>query len=213
MKLKVCGLNNVSNIKEVVKLQPDFVGFIFHKASKRNCVVPSDFVKKLNTAKTKKVGVFVNEPIDFVLRIVNSFGLDYVQLHGDEGVAYCKELKNKGVKIIKVFSVDVSFNMNQTADFQFCDYILFDTKGDLPGGNGFQFNWKILECYTGSVPIILSGGIDLSHSSVIKKMSREIPHLSVVDVNSKFESEPGLKKIEMVKSFMNEIKNKKYVLR
>lgn len=211
MKLKVCGLNDVSNIKKVVQLQPDFIGFIFYERSSRNCTVSSNVIKTLNLGATRKVGVFVNEPIANLLQIVNDCGLDYVQLHGGESAEYCNEVKNSGVKIIKAFSVDESFDMDVTNEFQFCDYLLFDTKGENPGGNGMQFNWDILQNYKGEVPFILSGGLELKHSNSLREIRNVYPLLSVLDINSKFEIEPGLKKIDLVEEFINEIKMNKHV--
>ena len=211
MKIKVCGLNNVANVKEVVQLQPGFIGFVFYDKSSRNCTVASNFVRDLKLGRTKKVGVFVNEPKDKLLRTVNDFGLDYVQLHGGESVAYCEELIASGLKLIKAFSIDDSFDMNDTNAFQFCDYLLFDTKGKNPGGNGTQFNWEVLNNYKGAVPFILSGGLELKHLSSLQEISQSYPLLSVLDINSKFEIKPGLKNIDLVGEFINEINMNKHV--
>jgi len=211
MKIKVCGLNEVANSKEVLQLQPDFIGFIFYDKSLRNCTIAKDVVKVLKVNTVKKVGVFVNKSIENVLRIVKDFGLDYVQLHGGESVEYCKQIKDEGIKIIKAFSVDDSFDMDETNPFEFCDYFLFDTKGENPGGNGVQFDWDVLKKYKGKTPFILSGGIELQHSKPIKGLIDELPLLAVLDINSKFEIKPGLKRIDMVEEFINEFKMNKHV--
>ena len=211
MKIKVCGLNDVGNVTEVVQLQPNFIGFIFYDKSPRNCSVASNFVRDLKVDTTKKVGVFVSEPKDKLLRTVNNFGLDYVQLHGGESVDYCRALKTAGLRIIKVFSIDDSFDMNDTNAFQFCDYLLFDTKGKKPGGNGKQFNWEVLNKYKGAVPFILSGGLELKHLSSLQEISQSYPLLSVLDINSKFEIKPGLKNIDLVGEFINGINMNKHV--
>ena len=211
MKIKVCGLNDVVNVTEVVQLQPNFIGFIFYDKSPRNCTMASPVVRDLKLNGTKKVGVFVNEPKDKLLRTVNEFGLDYVQLHGGESVAYCKALITAGLKLIKVFSIDDSFDMNDTSAFQFCDYLLFDTKGKNPGGNGTQFNWDMLNKYKGNIPFILSGGLELMHLSSLQEISQSYPLLSVLDINSKFEIKPGLKNIDLVGEFINGINMNKHV--
>jgi phosphoribosylanthranilate isomerase len=211
MKVKVCGLNDVSNVTEVLQLQPSFIGFIFYDKSPRNCTMAAPVVRDLKLNGTKKVGVFVNEPKDKLLRTVNEFGLDYVQLHGGEPVAYCKALITAGLKLIKVFSIDDSFDMNDTSAFQFCDYLLFDTKGKNPGGNGTQFNWDMLNKYKGNIPFILSGGLELMHLSSLQEISQSYPLLSVLDINSKFEIKPGLKNIDLVGEFINGINMNKHV--
>ena len=211
MKIKVCGLNNVANVKEVVQLQPGFIGFVFYDKSSRNCTVASNFVRDLKVDTTKKVGVFVNESKEDILRTVNDYDLDYVQLHGGESVDYCRALKTAGLRIIKAFSIDDSFDMNDTNAFQFCAYLLFDTKGENPGGNGTQFNWDILNKYQGAVPFILSGGLELKHLSSLQEISKRYPLLSVLDINSKFEIKPGLKNIGLVGEFINGINMNKHV--
>ena len=211
MKVKVCGLNDVSNVTEVLQLQPHFMGFIFYDKSARNCTIVNNVVRELKLGKTKKVGVFVNETREKLLQTVNDFGLDYVQLHGGESVAYCTELVASGLKLIKAFSIDDSFDMNDTNAFQFCDYLLFDTKGKNPGGNGTQFNWGILNKYKGAVPFILSGGLELKHLSSLQEISQSYPLLSVLDINSKFEIKPGLKNIDLVGEFINGINMNKNV--
>jgi len=205
MKVKVCGLNDVSNVTEVVKLQPSFIGFIFYGKSPRNCTINGSLVRGMKLRATKKVGVFVNETKEELLRIVNDFGLDFVQLHGGESVAYCKELIAAGLKLIKAFSIGDSFDMSDTNAFQFCDYLLFDTKGENPGGNGTQFNWDILNKYAGTVPFILSGGLELKHLSSLQEIGQSYPLLSVIDINSKFEINPGIKHIDLVGEFINGI--------
>lgn len=211
MKIKVCGLNDIANVNDVLQLQPDFIGFIFYNKSSRNCTITNNAVGELNVGLTKKVGVFVNEVKDVVLEIVNNCDLDYVQLHGGESLTYCKELSSAGIKIIKAFSVDDSFDMNETNEFQFCDYLLFDTKGENAGGNGIQFNWDILKNYKGTVPFVLSGGLELSHTDSLLALSKTLPLLSVLDINSKFEIDPGLKDIDLVEEFINDIKMNKHV--
>ncbi len=201
MKLKVCGLKKVENIKELIKLEPDFIGFIFYSKSKRymvNELLPEDL--KFVPKSIKKVGVFVDENISNLKQHFAQYELDFVQLHGNEGAEYCKELTFNKIPIIKAFQVDDSFDLNILNDYEpYCDYFLFDTKGKLMGGNGIKFNWEVLKNYKSETPFLLSGGLDLEDAETVKSLI--LNNMIGVDINSKFEIEPGLKDIEKVKSF------------
>ncbi len=227
--LKVCGMNK--NITEVAGLRPDYLGFIFWDPSKRcfNGVMPEI------PATIKKVGVFVDATIAEVLEKVTTFDLWGVQLHGNESPEYCEELKDSFLSfraesrkkkttfstqvstpldrtdlvIIKVFSIKDDFNFDQLQPFEaICDFYLFDTKGKLPGGNGYSFNWNVLKNYPSTKPYFLSGGIGLSEIESIKEFMKqpEAKYCHALDVNSKFELEPGLKNVEELKKFRKEIK-------
>ena len=135
--------------------------------------------------------------------------LQAVQLHGQESVAFCHELKNtlaNTTEIIKAFSVDDTFDFNQLEPFEtVCDYFLFDTKGELPGGNGYAFDWNILNAYPSQKPFFLSGGISKEHTTQIKSILNTDLPLYAIDVNSKFEIAPAIKNIEQLKQFKNEL--------
>lgn len=200
LKLKVCGMNK--NTTEVASLKPDYLGFIFWEPSKRY------FDGNLPSIphSVKKVGVFVDATILQIAEKVKIFGLLLVQLHGKETPSYCDELKKAmpQLKIIKVFSIAANFDFNQLKHFEdVCDYYLFDTKGKLPGGNGYVFNWEVLKKYPYTKPYFLSGGIGLEEVASIKNFIKapEAQYCEVIDVNSKFEDEPGLKNIENLKAF------------
>ncbi|WP_296317317.1 phosphoribosylanthranilate isomerase [Winogradskyella sp. UBA3174] len=193
MKLKVCGMKYKDNIKAVANLQPDYLGFIFYKKSTRhfNTSIP----ELPNTIK--KVGVFVNENLETVLKKINEFNLQAVQLHGSESPEYCATIKD--IKVIKVFSIKDEFNFDALQPYEnVCDYFLFDTKGKLPGGNGYTFNWDVLNNYPSTKPYFLSGGIGLNNTEKIRdfKKSEASKYCYAIDVNSKFEIEPGMKNIE-----------------
>ncbi|PHQ57030.1 MAG: N-(5'-phosphoribosyl)anthranilate isomerase [Lutibacter sp.] len=202
MKIKVCGMRDSNNIFELIKLKPDFVGFIFYKKSKRYIV---DFPQIKFPKNIKKVGVFVNESIKEIFKKRKLYQLDCIQLHGNESYQYCKELRNSELvsedfEIIKAFSVDENFNFDVTKPYEkVVDYFLFDTKGKDYGGNGIKFNWEILQEYKGDIPFLLSGGI--TKEDVIK--IKNIKHYAFegIDVNSGFEFEPGLKNIDDIKEF------------
>jgi phosphoribosylanthranilate isomerase len=202
MKLKVCGMKYNDNIEAVAHLQPDYMGFIFYDKSARhfNKTIP------VLTDTIKKVGVFVDEKLDMVSQIIRKFNLQTVQLHGNESPEYCMNLKN--VEVIKVFSIKDQFNFEILRQYEeVCDYFLFDTKGKLPGGNGYTFNWNVLENYPSTKPYFLSGGIGLNEIEKIKlfKESPASKYCYAIDINSKFEIKPGLKNIEELEKFKHEL--------
>lgn len=199
MKLKVCGMRDSENIEQLLALRPDYMGFIFYGKSPRDVeeVLDQELLKNF-PEQTKKVGVFVNADLGLVKDKVSSFGLDYVQLHGDESVEYVAELFAVGIKVIKVFSVGEEFDFDGLDIYNpFVDFFLFDTKGKARGGNGEVFNWGILKDYNQKVPFFLSGGIDLENINALKGL--EDMNIHAIDVNSKFELSPGMKDIESVK--------------
>ena len=206
MLIKICGMKFPKNIREVGVLQPDFMGFIFYPKSKR--FVGENFsVKSIeNLPKSvKKVAVFVNENPIKIIKIVNQYKFDYVQLHGNESVETCAVIKQKGIQIIKVFSVDNYFNFEETIPFNsVCDYFLFDTKTDAFGGSGRTFDWNILEKYSLSKPFFLSGGLSITSFSKIKKST--YPMLTGLDFNSKLEDKNYKKIIEEVHELIDKIR-------
>jgi phosphoribosylanthranilate isomerase len=204
MKLKICGMKYPDNIKSVAALQPDYLGFIFYEKSKRhfNGVIPEI------SESIKKTGVFVNATIDFILEKVDRHNLNTVQLHGDESPKFCKELFINQIEVIKVFSVGDNFDFKVLDPYdEVCDYFLFDTKGKERGGNGITFNWNLLQNYSGSKPYFLSGGIGLEEVEDLKYFlkSTASKYCYAIDVNSKFEMEPGLKIIEKLKIFIKNL--------
>ena len=143
-----------------------------------------------------KVGVFVNETLDNILSISNKYGLEYIQLHGDEDLSFANSLKEKGLKIIKVFRVMDTIPFFAKNYEGIADYFLFDTVSVNYGGSGRHFDWNILKNYNLKVPFLLSGGVQLDDISKIKSMG--IEQLVGVDVNSRFELEPGLKDMDLL---------------
>ncbi|MEZ4777767.1 MAG: phosphoribosylanthranilate isomerase [Flavobacteriaceae bacterium] len=192
-------------VKEVAALQPDYLGFIFYEKSLRN------FEGKIPEipSSIQKVGVFVNEEIEKVIEITQKQSVAVVQLHGEESPNYCKRLAeyNRNLKIWKVFSVGEAFNFNELIRYEkVVSKFLFDTKGKNKGGNGVPFNWGILKKYPSQKQFILSGGIGLEEVDAIKKLTTEkkLP-VHAIDINSKFEDQPGLKNITKLKQFFNEL--------
>ncbi len=200
--IKVCGMLHSQNIQELALLKPDFIGFIFYEKSKRYVGSQLD-INTLNTLpKTiKKVGVFVDESEQIIIEIVEKYHLDYVQLHGEESPDFCKNLKENGIKVIKAFSVDESFDFEATKQYEtIADLFLFDTKTAEKGGSGKTFDWQILEKYHGPKPFLLAGGIDENNFEKAKNIKHK--YLFGLDINSKFDIEPGLKNIEKLKKIL-----------
>lgn len=194
MLLKVCGLKNPKNIKEVAAMKPDFMGFIFYPLSKR--FVGEDFVMPTISSEIKKVGVFVNASASHIIEKTNEYKLDLIQLHGDEKPNFC-EVLNHIVPVIKAFGVDEEFDFEVLESYKnTCTYFLFDTKTTKYGGSGNTFNWKILEKYDCGLPFFLSGGIGEEEFENLKMRKFENEKMYVIDVNSKFEIEPGIKDIK-----------------
>ena len=208
MKLKVCGMKYQDNIQEVATLQPDYLGFIFYEQSARH--FDAHCIPEISNT-IKKTGVFVDADLDFVIKKISKHNLKAVQLHGNETPEYCKQLRGKNIEIIKVFSIKNEFDFSILKSYDdIVDYFLFDTKGKLPGGNGYVFDWTILNNYPSTTPFFLSGGIGLSQIDDINKFqkSEASKYCYALDVNSKFEIEPGLKNIEDLKKFKNNLTSK-----
>ncbi|MFY0628208.1 MAG: phosphoribosylanthranilate isomerase [Reichenbachiella sp.] len=204
MEVKVCGIRDLDNLHYLQGENVDMIGFIFYDQSKRFFENGNISVDEMLNAAKKKVGVFVNASLEELTDIINKYQLDAVQLHGEETPKYCAEVAELGVYIIKAFSVLDHLPRDLGKYEAFIDLYLFDTKGVDHGGNGIQFNWSILEGFDQIKPFMVSGGIgpkDVSKISNIKN-----PKLKGVDVNSRFEIEPGLKDEALVGKFIEEIK-------
>lgn len=195
MKLKVCGMREAENIRELVGLNPDYIGMIFFPKSAR-------FVSEqplVEFAPSKKVGVFVNASTGEMKEKVVSFGLHVLQLHGSEPVEQIEELRDLGVELIKVFSVVDELPLEQMKAYApLVDYFLFDTKTPDYGGSGQKFDWDVLLGYDLGIPFFLSGGIDLEDLDAIQQL--DLKDLYAIDVNSRFELSPGVKDIEKIKA-------------
>ena len=206
MKLKVCGMKYKDNIEAVASLQPDYLGFICYDKSSRYF---DDAIPVLPSS-IKKVGVFVDEKVEVITNQIEKHQLDALQLHGHESPEVCKLLKATNKELIKVFSIKNEFDFSVLKQYEdVVDYFLFDTKGKLPGGNGYTFNWNVLKNYPSTKPYFLSGGIGLEEIEKIKefKKSPASKYCYAIDVNSRFEIEPGLKDIIRLKQFKNELEN------
>lgn len=224
-RLKVCGMKYPENIGELAALPLDYMGFIFWEPSSR--FVDSEIPEL--PGHIKKTGVFVDAPVDEVVSKIREHDLRAVQLHGKETPGFCKQIKTKcqdepfgsaqdklrqdvsankktDIEIIKVFSIKEEFDFDILKPYEeACDYYLFDTKGKLPGGNGYTFDWSVLKNYPSQKPFFLSGGIGLDEVEKIKEILKTDLPIHAIDVNSRFEIKPGLKNIGKVKVFRKRI--------
>jgi len=198
--VKVCGINRENNLKRVSNLDVDMIGLNFYLGSKRFLNNISITIKD----KVKRVGVFVNPSMTELLQYSAEAHLDYLQLHGSESPSFCREAKEI-CPVIKAFGVDEHFDFQLLNDYDMVEYFLFDTKVPDHGGSGIKFNWGKLNEYHGDTPFLLAGGIGPDDASEIKKIKH--PMFMGVDINSKFEIEPGLKHVPRVEKFVNELKN------
>jgi len=199
-------MNDPSNVKEMVEAKPDFMGFIFYPGSTRYVGAEPDSSLFHNVPSgITRVGVFVNEDKGKIIESALSFGLGMIQLHGNESPEYCSFLRSSGLKIVKAFNVSKDFDFELARPYiSVCDYFLFDTKNEKAGGSGKKFNWQILNRYNLEKPFFLSGGIGPDDTGMIKVITNR--GFFAVDVNSCFETSPGIKDVKLVKSFIDEIK-------
>jgi len=198
-------MRDPENILSLAEVRPDFIGFIFYPGSKRFVDKPDPVIIQKIPLEVQKVGVFVNEPGDHIIDRYENLGLDLVQFHGDESPEKCTSLNEKKIPIIKAISVDHTTDFSYLFDYEnHVDYFLFDTKTENYGGSGKKFNWDKLNEYRLDIPFFLGGGIGYEDLDAILALSH--PMLYSIDINSKFETEPGIKNIELVKSFINKIR-------
>ena len=207
IKIKVCGMKFPENIAALRNLDIDFIGFNFYERSLRYIGDMDHVITAKIPSNIKKVGVFVNSDIDTILELQNYYGLDYVQLHGDETPDFCNELFSQKILIIKAFQIDEKFNFNILNEFEkYCSYFLFDNKSNTYGGSGKKFSWDILKNTNSKKEYFLSGGIDISDTTVINSFKDKGINVFGVDINSKFEIEPGRKDIIKISDFINKLK-------
>jgi phosphoribosylanthranilate isomerase len=209
------------NIRQVAELGVNWIGMIFWPKSPRNVtMIPTNagiIPDRANVPHStfdfqcKRVGVFVDEmPQNIITRVVN-FQLDLVQLHGHETPTMIRNLRRTldpdirpGVKFIKAISVSGRDDIATYKDYEGCvDYFLFDTKCKTVGGSGEQFDWSVLEAYDGDVPFLLSGGIGPDDAERVRNFHH--PKCIGIDLNSRFETEPGVKNISKLKQFLEQI--------
>ena len=220
--VKVCGMRDGENIRQVVELGVDWIGMIFWDKSPRNVtMIPTNAGiipdrangqwSKVN-GQCKRVGVFVDEMAQNIVTRVFNYKLDIIQLHGHESPTLIRNLRltldpdiRPGIKIIKAISVETIDDIATYKDYSDCvDYFLFDTKCKTVGGSGEQFDWSILDAYDGELPFLLSGGIGPDDAERVRAFHH--PKCIGIDLNSRFETGPGLKDITKLKQFLEQLK-------
>lgn len=204
MKVKVCGLKYPVTISEVENIEGvNYSGFIFYEKSPRYVGNLVEVPKKgLNI---KRVGVFVNPTIEEISRFADRFSLDIIQLHGKEPNSFCEKVKKQGFKVIKAVPIADKKDFEITASYspENIDYFLLDTKTPKYGGSGKKFDWNLLDNYKVNIPFFLSGGISFEDKKEIENTNNK--YLKAIDLNSRFESKPGFKKVELIKEFITNL--------
>lgn len=211
MRVKVCGMTEIDQVKQLDAMGVDFAGFIFYPKSPRYVVrhLTGEQVKKAKL-RLGKVGVFVNATYDEVMKQVDSFGLDMVQLHGDETPRFCEQLSNY-ITVIKVFRLSeddpIDWLIRPYQDS--CDMFLFDTEGVGYGGTGKKFNWGTLKAAHIDKLFFLSGGIEPGDAEKLKAFAKEpvARKLFAIDINSKFETSAGVKDLKKIRAMLDSVKN------
>ena len=229
MIIKVCGMRDAENIREVENLlilrsalplgssknsqfSSAMMGFIFWPKSSRYVAERPAYLPE----HVKRVGVFVDEEVEQICRIAHDFALDFIQLHGHESPEYIRRLRcvcGDAIATIKAFNIATAADLSQTAAYEgLVDYFLFDTKATLPGGSGQQFDWSILDAYKGETPYLLSGGIGPSDADRVKNFLTSHPSPLTpkkcygIDLNSRFETAPALKDVNLLKEFIKQLR-------
>ena len=204
--IKVCGIRDEVNIRNVEVLDVDFIGFIFYPGSLR--FVGDDngeSLEAIRKCEKKKVGVFVNDTFENISIKAELYKLDFLQLHGNETPELCRELRQCGYSVIKAFSVSTAYDFKGMENYSgCCDFFLFDTKCSGYGGSGQRFDWSLLDEYNGSVSFLLSGGLttDCYEDLVMLNHTK----LAGIDLNSGFEISPAMKDVDKLRTFINRIR-------
>ena len=211
MRIKVCGMTSSEQVMQLDEMGAEFAGFIFYPKSPRYVYrfMPRPEIKKIKGKGIYKVGVFVNAPVEEVLQAVDDCGLYIVQLHGDETPRYCEKIANY-VTVVKAFRLREDDNILwKVKDYRdIADMFLFDTEGAGYGGTGKKFDWNVLKGLNIGKPFFLSGGIEPEDAEKLKELLLDpvAKDLFSIDVNSKFETSPGIKDMDKLKDFIAIIK-------
>ncbi len=201
MMIKVCGMREQENILAVASLTPMLMGFIFHKESPRDASsLNPDAVKSLPPF-IRPVGVFVDKPDEYIISVCTDYSIKIVQLHGSESPEQCLRLKRRGYTVFKAFGIVNNNDFDNVSSYEEAvDMFLFDTQSASHGGSGKKFDWSSLESYNLDTPYLLSGGIGPDDVDAIVKAVR--PGMAGIDINSRFETSPGIKDINKLINFI-----------
>lgn len=197
MKIKICGLKHPENINAIAGLVPDYMGFICYAPSPRYATGLQTKTLDGLPETIFKTAVFVNEDPETITKLLDTYNFDAIQLHGNEDAKFCDMFRER-VTVIKAFGVDKDFVFDRLNEFEdSVDYFLFDTRTNKHGGSGISFDWSLLENYKLDIPFFLSGGLSLDNLDEVKLIGH--PQFYGVDLNSRFEIEPGLKDMDKLK--------------
>jgi phosphoribosylanthranilate isomerase len=208
MRVKVCGMTQLTQVDQLEKLGATFAGFIFYPRSPRYVLryMTTTQLKKENNIN--KVGVFVNAGADEVLQMVDECRLHMVQLHGDETPKYCEKISDY-VSVVKAFRLSDNDSIEWMVKpyMDVCDMFLFDTMGVGYGGTGKKFDWTLLNNQNIGKPFFLSGGIEPNDEPALTEFAKTdaAKGLFAIDINSQFESSPGVKDLNKVGKFITRI--------
>lgn len=199
-------MRDADNIRNVASLKPDYMGFIFYPHSRRfagNLV--SGVLKELSPS-IRKTGVFVNASLDEIRQKTDLYELHTIQLHGTETKELCSQIKSSGVEVIKAFGIDEAFDFAAIKEYEeVVDYFLFDTRTSAHGGSGRPFDWNLLAHNSTGGSYFLSGGLDMNNIRAAVNIRDE--RLYAFDLNSRFETEPGLKDVEKLNTIFKHIRS------
>ncbi len=209
LMIKVCGMRDADNIRQVEALMPDMMGFICWEGSRRHVNRLPDYLPET----CRRVGVFVDPEIGYVKERMKAFRLDLVQLHGQEEPEFCRRVREEGLKsgralqVIKAFRIAPDGPFPRTEDYEAdCDFFLFDTRCPTAGGSGRMFDWDVLRDYHGHTPFFLSGGIGPDSAGRLRCFSH--PAWAGVDLNSRFETAPALKDVARLSGFIRDFRGR-----
>jgi phosphoribosylanthranilate isomerase len=207
--VKVCGMTDLSNVEKICKLMPDYLGYIFYPKSARYVGSrPDPEIFLMVPDEIKKTAVFVNENVERMIELTGKYGIKVIQLHGMESPEVCKTLKLIGKTVIKVIPGNQTGNEKLITNYSdVVDYFLFDTPVKSYGGSGRKFDWTKLEEIESDVKFFLSGGISVEDVAPLKSIQNTTFYAA--DINSRFETSPGIKNPTLVERFINDMRNEK----
>ena len=203
MIVKVCGMTEADNIRQVEQCGADWMGFICYDRSPRFVPAAPSYLPR----RARRIGVFVDAGYADIIRRTDELGLHGVQLHGSEPPALCRALRKAGLTVVKTFALSHADGLEATADYaDVCDFFLFDTPCPQHGGSGRAFDWQLLNGYRGHVPFLLSGGLRPESLDALASFSH--PRWAGIDLNSGFETRPGLKDANALVAFLTSLREK-----
>ena len=203
MLIKICGLSDPESIRQISDLHPSMMGFIFYAPSPRNACALLPRIMADIPDDIERVGVFVDAPVEHIMRTVLRYGLTTIQLHGNESPEICRELRKPWLKVMKAIGIGENIGLEKLRQYEgSVDRFVFDTATAYHGGSGRKFDWTLLRDYPLTTPFLLSGGIGPDDAEAIREASASLPMMEGIDINSRFETRPGCKSPELVKAFM-----------